>query len=292
VSKPEALLLGGSGQLGTALRAQLAAAWTVIAPSETDVPLTDTQSLQQYIRQRRPAAVVNAAAFTRVDDAESQSELSYAINAAAPRALAEASADVGARVIHVSTDYVFDGLGTMPYAPEAPTHPLNVYGASKLAGEVAVLEANRGAVVVRTAWLHSGVGINFVGTAVRLLSAGRSMNVVDDQVGTPTRASTLAEAIVRMLERPQVTGIQHVTDAGVASWYDVACCVLDVLREEGRAPAGTLVQPVDSSAFPRPAARPKVSILDTYPTRAALAWTPPHWRDGVIASAREWIRAL
>ena len=285
------MILGGSGQLGTALRAHLAERYTLLAPSSQELPLTDPAAIRHAILSGRPIVVINAAAYTKVDEAEVQQELAFAVNGAAPAAMAEASTEIGSRFVHVSTDYVFDGMGVMPYVSDAPTHPLNVYGASKRAGEVAVLTANPNATILRTAWVHAGTGTNFVGTAVRLLSAGRAMKVVDDQVGTPTRTSTIGDAILRVIDRPHVVGLQHVTDAGVASWYDVACCVLDTLREEGRAPQGASVSPVDSSVFPRSAVRPKVSVLDTHSTRAALEWTPPHWRDGVIASTREWLRS-
>ena len=292
MSLPGVLILGGSGQLGSALRARLGGDYLLETPTSQELALTDPDAVREHICLSKPAAVINAAAFTKVDDAEVQQELAFAVNGAAPAAMAEACARVGSRFVHVSTDYVFDGHGLLPYIADAPTRPLNVYGASKRAGEISVLFANPKATVVRTAWVHSGAGINFVGTAVRVLSAGRAMSVVDDQVGTPTRTSTLVDAIQRVLDLPQVAGIHHVTDAGVASWYDVACCVLETLNVEGRAPHGASVSPVDSSAFPRRAARPKVSILDTYATRTALRWTPPHWREGVIASTREWLRSL
>ena len=292
MSLPVALILGGSGQLGSALRVNLGSKYAVEAPTSQQLALTDTEAVREFIRSRPPAVVINAAAFTKVDDAEVQQELAFAVNGAAPAAMAEASAKAGARFVHVSTDYVFDGQGVQPYSADAPTSPLNVYGASKRAGEVSVMAANAQAVILRTAWVHSGAGTNFVGTAARVLSAGRPMNVVDDQIGTPTRTSTLVDAIQRVLDLPDVAGMLHVTDAGVASWYDVACCVLETLQIEGRAPQGAAVSPVDSSAFPRPAARPKVSILDTHETRKTLRWTPPHWRVGVIASTREWLRSL
>jgi dTDP-4-dehydrorhamnose reductase len=133
--------------------------------------------------------------------------------------------------------------------------------------------------------------VNFVATAVRVLGAGKSMRVVDDQVGAPTSASTLAHAALLLAEKPDIAGLLHVTDAGVASWYDVACCVLVTMQLAGRLPDGTTVTPVDSSAFPRPAKRPQVSILDTHSSRAQLGWTPPHWREGVIASTQELLHA-
>ena len=133
--------------------------------------------------------------------------------------------------------------------------------------------------------------MNFVATAVRLFGAGKSMQVVDDQVGTPTRAANLACALLLLAEHPEVAGTLHFTDAGVASWYDVACCVLATMRDAGRVRDDVMVTPVDSSAFPRPARRPQVSILDTHASRRVIGWTPPHWREGVIASTRELLDA-
>jgi dTDP-4-dehydrorhamnose reductase len=252
------------------------------------VSLRDESAIEAIIAQLSPAAVINAAAYTRVDDAERERDDAFAINAVAPGVMARACASRTIRFIHFSTDYVFDGGGVLPYSVGAPTRPLNVYGESKRAGEVAVLEANPHAAVVRTAWVHSGAGVNFVGTATRLLTTGTSMKVVDDQIGTPTSARTLAEGAYRLLERRGVCGIQHLTDAGVASWFDVACTVLDEIRLFGRLTTAE-VTPVESSAFPRPAARPKVSILDCHSTRQALDFVPAHWSHGVRDSVRGWL---
>jgi dTDP-4-dehydrorhamnose reductase len=292
VSLPLILLLGGTGQVGRAVQARLAGHVRLVAPSSVELPLTAPSQLVQWIHTYRPHGVVNAAAYTRVDDAEREPLLAQAINAEAPGAMAAACRDVGARFVHLSTDYVFDGCGTMPYRPDAVTNPLNVYGASKRDGEAHVLAAYPSSVVVRTAWVHSGGGTNFVGTAVQRLLTGQTMRVVEDQVGTPTHADTVAAAVTRLLQRPEVGGMQHLTDAGAASWYDVACCVLDVLRDAGHAPAGARVEPCGSADFPRPAVRPRVSLLDCQTTRALLQLTPVHWRDGVGVSARAWLHQL
>lgn len=289
---PLVLLLGGSGQVGRAVQPRLADQVRLVAPSSAELSLTDPGQVVQWILTHRPHGVVNAAAYTRVDDAEREPLLAHAINAEAPGAVAAACREVGARFVHLSTDYVFDGGGRLPYGLEAPTNPLNVYGASKRAGEVQVLAAHPSSVIVRTAWVHSGGGTNFVGTAVQRLLTGRSMRVVEDQVGTPTHADTVAAAVVQLLQRPDVVGMQHLTDAGVASWYDVACCVLELLRDSGQAPAGVQVEPCGSDAFPRPAVRPRVSLLDCQTTRALLHLTPVHWRDGVVASTRAWLHQL
>ena len=285
------LLFGGTGQVGGALQTLAPNDWMIDSPTSREVNLSSATQIAQYIQTRRPSVIVNAAAYTKVDDAETESDVAYAINAAAPQIMAEQAKKLGAHFVHVSTDYVFDGSGTLPYRTDAATHPLNVYGASKLAGELAVINANPDAAIIRTAWVHSGGGVNFIATAVRLLSGGKSMRVVDDQVGTPTRAQHLARALLLLVGRPDISGLLHFTDVGVATWYDVACCVAETLRDAGRLPDGVHVTPVDSSAYPRPAKRPQVSILDTHSTREKIGWTPPHWREGVIASTKELLDA-
>lgn len=285
------LIFGGSGQLGTALSMLAGDQWQIHAPSSAEVDLRNPDAIHTCIQALRPDVIINAAAYTNVDDAERERDAAYAINTVAPEAMAVAAHKVDAHFVHVSTDYVFDGSGTLPYAVSARTNPLGVYGATKLDGELRVARALQSAAIVRTAWLHSGGGVNFVRTAVRLLSAGTSMRVVDDQIGTPTRARTLADVLLQLANRRDVSGMHHCTDAGVASWYDVACAVRDALLAVGRLPNGVLIEAVSSADFPRPARRPPVSILDTYALRRMLEWTPPHWRDGVIASAHETLAA-
>lgn len=285
------LLFGATGQVGAALTARLRGdadqIVELVTPSSAEVPLTDAVALEHYIEAQAPQVIVNAAAYTRVDDAEREPDVAFAVNGVAPGVMARVAQRHGARLVHLSTDYVFDGTGSLPYGTEATPSPVNVYGASKLAGEEAVQRACPTAAIVRTAWVHSGGGVNFVATAVRLLGAGTSMRVVDDQVGAPTHADTLAESIMRLMHPAAAGGVLHVTDAGVASWYDVACCVLDTMRAHGRVADVVTVTPVASGAFPRPARRPVVSLLDTHATRQRLGFTPPHWRDGVMASTRQ-----
>jgi dTDP-4-dehydrorhamnose reductase len=286
-----ALVLGGSGQVGLALQQVTPANTTVIAPSSREIDLRNGEALRAAARHAAADVIINCGAFTRVDDAEKERDDAFAINADAPRVLAEVARETGARLLHVSTDYVFDGTGGPPYRSDALVAPLNVYGASKLAGESGVLDANDNAAVVRTAWVHSGGGVNFIATAVRVLQKGVVMRVVDDQVSTPTRALHLADLLWRLTERRDIRGLLHFTDAGVASWYDVAQCVLEALEARGVAGAGAAVVPVDSAEFPRPALRPRVSLLDKHATWTALGRTPPHWRVGVIASTHELLHA-
>ncbi len=278
------LLFGGTGQVGQAFQsAPGSASWEIVAPSSGVVPLTSASELRSSILSTVPEVIVNCAAFTGVDAAETDRATVFAINAHAPGVMAECAQILGARLLHISTDYVFDGSGDIPYLPVAPTRPLNVYGESKAAAERVVLSVLPEAVVIRTSWVHSGTGANFVKTAVRNLACGTPMRVVDDQIGVPTHATTVADCILRILERSLPGGILHVTDAGVASWYDVACCVLDVMQRHGRA-TDMWIEPVPGSAFPRPALRPKISVLATHESRRVLDWTPRNWRDGVSES--------
>ena len=281
------LLLGGSGQLGKAMRLQADASWHVQAPNSDLLNLSHSEEVQRYITKHRPNVVVNCAAYTKVDAAESERDIAFQVNAAAPAVMALATRSIGAHFIHVSTDYVFDGTGEIPYQTFAATNPLNAYGASKLAGEQAVARDNPNAVIIRTSWIHSGGGLNFVATAVRMLGAGQSMRVVDDQIGVPTRAANLAYAVLSLVERRDVSGLLHVTDGGVASWYDVAMCVLETMRSHRRVSDDVTVSPIQSSEFSGAAKRPNVSLLSTHTSRKIIGWTPPHWREGVVASTRE-----
>ncbi len=289
---PTVIIFGSTGQLGTALTRALSVSATLRTPTSREVPFDDTDAVARYVRASQASVVVNAAAYTAVDAAETDRDRARLVNAESPGAIALACADIGARFVHVSTDYVFDGTGRMPYRTDAPPRPVNVYGETKLEGERRIQDTLADAVIVRTAWLHAPTGTNFVKTAVSILGQGGSMRVVDDQVGTPTVAASLADVIVRVLARPTVYGVLHATDAGAATWFDVACCVLDTLQQSGRSVANATVIPVSTSEYPRAAARPSVSILDTHTTRLALEWTPPHWRTGVASTTRHWMTSI
>jgi dTDP-4-dehydrorhamnose reductase len=284
-----ALILGASGQLGTALQRSAPRTASFVAHDVGETDICDANAVARALRESRAEVVFNCAAFTRVDDAESERDAAMQANGVAPGLVAEQCAKAGARLIHLSTDYVFDGRGSSPYATDAPVGPINVYGETKLEGERRVLAVSQSNVVVRTAWVHSGGGANFVRTAVNLLSAGKPMRVVDDQIGTPTRALHLAEALWHLSDRSSATGVLHFTDAGVASWFDVAVTVLETLRNAGRAVTGADVTTARTEDFPRPARRPLYSVLDKHASWQAIGYTPPHWRLGVIASTQELV---
>jgi dTDP-4-dehydrorhamnose reductase len=286
-----ALIFGALGQVGRALQETAPSSVAVIAQDLDQTDIRDHESVVRAIGDARPDVVINCAAFTNVDGAESHADEAMAANGIAPGVIAEVAKAEGVRFIHLSTDYVFDGCAHAPYKPDAAVGPINVYGATKLEGERRALSTAPESVVVRTAWVHSGGGSNFVRTAVRLLTAGTPMRVVDDQIGTPTRAKHLAEALWRITDRPDLRGLLHFTDAGVASWFDVAVAVLETLERAGRLGAGAAVTPIRSDQFRTAARRPQFSVLDKSESWNAIGYLPPHWRTGIIDSTHELMNA-
>ena len=280
-------VLGAGGQLGRSLLASAPSHVTAIGYSRAEADVSDRESVARALHDARPQVVVNCAAYTQVDDAEREVDAAAATNTAGAENIGTAAHAVGARVIHVSTDYVFGGSTGAPYAPTDPTEPLGVYGRTKREGELRLLTACPNGLVVRTAWLHDGRSHNFVRTAVRILREREAMEVVDDQIGTPTRTAHLARALWLATERPALYGILHFTDAGVASWYDVADTVRETMVAAGGLAASARVVPVPTARVPRPAPRPRCSVLDKHASWQHLGWIPPHWRVGVAASTRE-----
>ncbi len=276
------LILGAGGQVGRALQS-LAPAETVITAIDNDVlDLTNDAAIQPFIREASPDLIINASGYTAVDKAESERDLAYAINATAPGAMAQAAAAIGARFLHISTDFVFDGTAHLPYLPDAATNPLSVYGASKAAGEAAVAAAGGNALTVRTAWVYNAGGANFVETMLKLMASRDQLSVVVDQIGTPTHADGLARALWALAATDQ-RGIAHFTDAGVASWYDFAVAIHDLGRAAGLLDKDVAITPISTSAYPTPAARPHYSVLDKTATWVLLGYTAEHWRHELAA---------
>lgn len=284
---PRLLLFGGSGQVGRALRRRVPSAWSIESHDIGETDIRDAQAVRAAIAGAKADAIINCAAYTNVDAAEAHADEARTLNADGAENVARAAASSGVRLIHLSTDYVFDGTAASPYRPDAATGPLNVYGRTKLEGEQRVRASAPRSTVVRTAWVHSGGASNFVATAVRHLTAGRAMRVVDDQIGTPTRADELARALWCLADRPEVEGLLHFTDAGVASWFDVAATVLETLRSAGRLSDGASVTPIATAEYPMPARRPAYSVLDKHDSWRSIGYVPPHWRAGIVASASE-----
>ncbi len=281
------LITGAGGQVGRAVVASTPSHVSVIPCTYEELDISNERAVLDRVRNDTPDVIINAAAYTAVDRAETEPEAARRVNAAGPRNLARAAQESGARLIHLSTDFVFDGASASPYRPEAPTRPLSVYGATKLAGESAVLEcvADR-AVIVRTAWVYAAEGRNFALTMLRLMRSAGSVRVVCDQVGTPTSARSIAEALWRIVDIPALRGIHHWTDAGVASWYDFAVAIAEEATELGLLAQEPVVVPIATEEYPTPARRPPYSVLDKQ-SLFALGLSPIHWRKRLRSVLRE-----
>jgi len=284
------VITGAGGQVGRGLISQATSGIEVLGWGHKDLDITDVRAVNDAIHRHSPDVIINAAAYTAVDRAESEPDLARKINADGPRHLAAAARDTGARFIHISTDFVFDGASSVPYRPDASTGPLNVYGATKLAGEKAVLETTSGtAVVLRTAWVYAAQGSNFVRTMLRVMNANRSVRVVADQVGTPTAAVSLAETLWRIAAQPDIAGVHHWTDAGVASWYDFAVAIAEEGGALGLVPDDVTVTPIKTAEYPTPARRPSYSVLDKS-SLTSMGFTQSHWRRRLRSVLEEMTR--
>lgn len=268
------LVTGAGGQLGSHLVPMLADA-EVVALTRADLDISVAAAVDAAVRDARPDVVVNAAAYTSVDAAETDEAAAFAVNSEGPRLLASSLARYGGRLIHVSTDYVFDGRRTSgPYEPADVAEPRTAYGRSKLAGERAVLAALPTAShVVRTAWVYGGPGPNFVDTMLSLERSRETVDVVADQIGSPTWVGDLARALVALGASSAAPGVLHYVNAGQGSWYDLA---QEVFRLVGADP--TRVRPVGTAAFPRPAQRPAWSVLSTRSWTSLALPEPRDWR--------------
>lgn len=272
------LLLGAAGQVGVACQRTRPSDVELHSYSHAELDISDLGQVRSVIDQVRPTVVINCAAFTAVDKAESESDDARRANVLGPANIAVAlSPHGGARLIHISTDFVFDGRASVPYSPDSPTGPLGVYGATKLEGEHAVIDTLGDRVtIVRSAWLYSATGNNFLRTMLRLMARG-PVRVVTDQVGTPTSAKSLAEVLWR-ISTVDVGGVFHWSDAGVASWYDFAVAIVEEAVEAGVLAELVDVTPIASYEYPTPAKRPHYSVLDKSATIRQFGVVPVHWR--------------
>lgn len=278
MSNPVILITGANGQLGSELRALQAKypAYQLIGTDRSTLPIQDAAAVQSWFAQHQPAFCINAAAYTAVDKAETNEADAYDINATATGILAAACAAQGTKFIHVSTDYVFNGSSADPYTEDQPTDPINVYGASKLKGEELALQHNAESIIIRTAWVYSEFGNNFVKTMLRLMKERESLNVVSDQVGAPTYAADLASAIMQIIDGGKWTpGIYHYSNQGRISWYDFAVAIRDLSG------LSCAVNPIPSAQYPTPARRPSFSLLDTYKIRTTFGLSIPEWKESL-----------
>ena len=288
------LLLGKNGQVGWELQRSLSPLGELVAldrhSTEADGgcgDLTQPEALRQTVMRVRPDVIVNAAAYTAVDKAESEPEQAHAINAEAPGALAEAAQTLGALLVHYSTDYVFDGQGNQPWREDAATGPLNVYGQTKLEGEQRIAASGARHLIFRTSWVYAARGGNFAKTMLRLAAERERLTVINDQHGAPTGAELIADVsahtIRQVLPQPQDAGVYHLAAAGEATWNSYARFVIETARElrPELVLACKEVAPVPTSAFPTPARRPLNSRLDTARLRQTFGLTLPPWQLGV-----------
>ena len=272
------MIVGENGQLGKSLMHTAPSTLTAFALDLPGFDITDGDQVNQTVEDERPAVIINASAYTAVDRAEEEPDLAFRVNATGPRHLALAAKKSGARLIHVSTDYVFDGRACSPYPPDAPCNPLGVYGKSKVEGERNVLDVLDAPVIIRTAWLYSQYGNNFVKTMLRLMREKPELKVVADQVGGPTWATTLAGAIWQIVAKKDLQGILHWTDAGVTSWYDFAVAIAEEAMARQMIEKPIPIHPIPTSEYPTLAARPAYSVLDSTASWWALDIRPVQWR--------------
>lgn len=287
------LLIGARGQLGRDLEPLLAAAGEVVAVGRAELDLTRPQAIRDLIADVRPEAIANAAAYTAVDKAESEPELARAVNAEAPVAIAECAQKLAIPLLHVSTDYVFDGSSGRPYCEDDPTAPLGVYGQSKQAGEAGALAVADKCAVVRTAWVYGARATtgNFVKTMLRVGKDREELRVVCDQIGSPTWTYDLARAIATLLphlQDPSYAGIYHCTNSGVASWYDFAVAIFEEAKPLGFPLAVQQVRAIATHEYPTPARRPASSVLDGQKLAGVLGERLPHWRASLRRMLSEY----
>ena len=286
------LLVGCNGQVGWELQRSLAPLGSLTAcdfdsPEPLRADFAQPESLRALVQRVQPQVIVNAAAHTAVDKAESEPEFARTLNATAPGVLAQEAQRTGALLVHYSTDYVFDGSGSAPRTESSPTGPLSVYGRTKLEGEELITRSGCAHVILRTSWVYAARGGNFARTMLRLAAERDALNVIDDQIGAPTGADLLADVTAQVIRavqaQPALQGLYHCVAAGETSWFEYARFVIEWARARGQniKVAPEAIAPIATSAYPTPAQRPLNSRLDTRKLQAAFGLQMPHWQHGV-----------
>lgn len=277
-SFPTILVTGANGQLGKELK-QLESAYPgfrFVFLSREDMPIHHFEVVRNVFKGFHPQFLVNCAAYTAVDKAETEKELAFQVNAESVGVLAAVCREYGTKFIHISTDYVFDGFSTTPYVTDAPTNPQSVYGASKLKGEEEAIRFNPETIIIRTSWVYSEFGKNFVKTMRKLMEDRNELRVVNDQFGSPTYAADLATVIMQIINnRRWIPGIYHYSNSGVISWYEFAVAIRDLSRLDCQ------LHPIPSSDYPTPAKRPFYSVLDTSKIQSDYGILPKNWRESL-----------
>jgi dTDP-4-dehydrorhamnose reductase len=286
MKKTKILLIGSKGQVGQELEQILPNLGELISVDRTQLDLTNSAMISSIIEQNKPNIIVNSAAYTAVDKAESEPELAQQVNAIAPKIMAEESQKIGTKLIHISTDYVFDGTKNIPYLETDFTNPMSVYGKTKLAGEENIKQTGCNYIILRTAWVYGVYGKgNFVKTMLRLGKEKEQLKVVMDQVGTPTYAQniaqTIANLITQILPENQVQETYHFTNLGVCSWYDFAVTIFEEARKRGYPLTIKEVIPITTPEYPTPAKRPAYSVLSNKKITADVGYYPNYWRNSL-----------
>lgn len=285
------LLIGSNGQVGKEIIQILEPYGNTIAIARPTVDLAQPNTLRSVIRENKPQIIINAAAYTAVDQAESEPELAKAVNGTALRILAEETEKLGAFLIHVSTDYVFDGNNSRPYTETDATNPVSVYGKTKLIGEEAIQKSCAHHFILRTAWVYGTFGkSNFVKTMLRLGTEREEIRVVADQIGSPTWAKNIAQVLMQIIPQlsSEIAGTYHYTNSGVASWYDFAVTIFEEAQQLGFPLTVQRVIPITTAEYPTPARRPSYSVLSCAKISTVLGNHPPHWRQALRQMLKEF----
>lgn len=273
------LVLGSKGQLGNELFRTRPDDIELNGVDIDELDVTDCQAVTSYIKKNPPDVLINCAAYTAVDQAEAEEEAAFSANRDAASYIARACIQFDVSLVHISTDFVFDGKKSQPYLPEDGTNPLGVYGKSKLAGEQVLLDLeDLPLTIIRTAWLYSAFGNNFVKTMLRLMQERDSLGIVADQIGTPTYARSLAEVIWRFMDAQPTDKIYHWTDSGAASWFDFAVAIQEEALALGMLKQSIDLEPITTAEYPTAAARPPYSVLDKSSSYLCLSYKGVHWR--------------